>query len=387
MTRNADETRKPEAAVSGDRENACAAPGETGEDERLCRAFSLLADWFAKNARPLPWREKPDAYRVWISEIMLQQTRIETVIPYYRRFLREIPDAEALADISEDRLLKLWEGLGYYSRARNLKKAAAVCRERFGGKLPGNYDDLLALPGIGPYTAGAVSSIAYGEKRAAVDGNVIRVLSRILEDPFPGEADRSAVTKRYAERVAGVIEASELNPGTVNESLMELGETICLPKEKPLCGSCPVSEVCLALERGTQQKFPPETARKARRIVERTLFILADEKSVCLRQRPGDGLLALLWELPGCDGFLSAKEAAEYFSRLLGTACAAVPAGNGKHIFTHLEWHMKSFRIQVPGRLSAYAEKLSAAGMKVVPKSGIGEDYAIPSAFSAWRRY
>jgi len=354
---------------------------------RLKPAAETLADWYQENARALPWRTNPTPYRVWISEIMLQQTRIEAVIPYYQRFLAEIPDVRALAEIPEERLLKLWEGLGYYSRARNLQKAARICQEQYGGKLPGSFPELIKLPGIGPYTAGAIASIAFGEKCPSADGNVVRVLSRLLAAYPDNLPDKPAAQKAFGAVVREIMEKTSLYPGTVNESLMELGETVCLPNGKPLCGACPVSALCLSCRNGTQELFPPEIPKKKRRVEERTVFLLTDGEKLCLHKRPPQGLLASLWELPACDGYLTQQEAEAYIGKILGAPVRAVPAGTGKHIFTHLEWHMTGYRVECPGSLENYGEALSAAGFCAVDRQEIGQDYAIPSAFSRWSEF
>ena len=310
-------------------------------------ALPRIADWYARSRRILPWREDPTPYKIWISEIMLQQTRIEAVLGYYRRFLEELPDVASLAAADEGRLLKLWEGLGYYSRARNLKKAAQIVMRDYGGELPRTAAELRKLPGIGDYTAGAIASIACGERAPAVDGNVLRVLSRWLEleGDILAPATKKAVTALLAEHYpAG--EAAAL----CTEGLMELGETVCVPNGAPRCESCPVRALCRARMHGTVDRYPVKAAPKPRRIEERTVLLLRCAGRYAIRQRPGKGLLAGLWEFPGEEGRLSEAELRARFP--LATRIA--PCGGAKHIFTHVEWHMEGYLLELPEELPGY---------------------------------
>lgn len=296
-----------------------------------------LLKWYQKNARDLPWRRTRDAYAVWISEIMLQQTRVAAVIPYYERFLKELPDVFALANIEDDRLHKLWEGLGYYSRARNLKRAANEIVSRFGGSMPQNYDDLLTLFGIGEYTAGAIASIAFGESVPAVDGNVLRVYARL----FGVEKDiRDLAFKKEVRAFLLPLVPAE-NPGAFNAALMELGATVCLPNGQPKCGECPVREYCAAYREGRTAELPLLSAKKARRTERKTVFALTIQGSLIGLRRPESGLLAGLWQLPEATGEFSDADAARWLGQH-----GVVPVGElrfyeRKHIFTHIEWHMR----------------------------------------------
>ena len=217
--------------------------------------------WYRENARDLPWRKKPTAYRVWVSEIMLQQTRVAAVLDYYRRFLEELPDVQALAEVPEERLMKLWQGLGYYSRARNLQRAARTIVSGFGGRFPERYEDIRALPGVGDYTAGAVGSIAFGLPTPAVDGNVLRVIARITGDG--GDISTPAMKKRVTEALARVIPVDA--PGDYNQALMELGATVCLPNGAPLCEKCPAARLCTAFQQGRTGELPVKAPKKPRR--------------------------------------------------------------------------------------------------------------------------
>ena len=342
-------------------------------EERIRAAVPEIVDWYSRSRRLLPWREEPGPYEIWISEIMLQQTRIEAVIPYYERFLRELPDVQALAEVEEDRLLKLWEGLGYYSRARNLKKAAQKIMTDFGGLLPRTAGELKSLPGIGDYTAGAIASIAYGEPAPAVDGNVLRVLSRLLRS---GEdVAVPSVKARMTALLAGCYPSGE-QAALLTEGLMELGETICIPNGTPRCELCPLRRLCLAREAGDPERYPVKTPKKARRIEERTILLLHCGDLWAIRRRERSGLLAGLWEFPNLDGCLEAREAVEAARELGLTVRAIRPAGQARHVFTHVEWHMTGYLLEVEAPNGDLLWK--TAGQ-------IAESYPLPTALKAYR--
>lgn len=311
---------------------------EKAVEERIVQP---LLDWYAEKRRPLPWRESADPYRVWISEIMLQQTRIETVLGYYARFLARLPDVRALAQVGDEELMKLWEGLGYYSRARNLKKAAIVICERFGGVFPERFEDILSLPGIGEYTAGAIASIAFGQPRAAVDGNVIRVMNRLTESDAPVSDPRRKTELTAA--LSAVSPAGRCREFT--EALMELGETVCFPNGAPLCGECPLYSLCGAGRNGTWESYPVPAPKKERKKERYTLFLLSCGEYVAVRRR-GEGLLGGLWEFPNTAGTLNREEAAALLTEWGLKPKTVVPSRAGKHIFTHIEWEMTSFRAE-----------------------------------------
>lgn len=299
--------------------------------------IDLLLAWYDKNKRDLPWRHTSDAYPIWISEIMLQQTRVESVRGYWQRFLAELPTVQSLADVEEDRLLKLWEGLGYYSRARNLRRAAVDIVERFEGVLPADYQALLSLCGIGEYTAGAIASIAYGIPVPAVDGNVLRVMARFYADGanIMNAAVRSSMRKRLAALIPND------RPGVFNQALMELGATVCLPNGAPHCEACPLCALCLAHKRGQERRFPVRSEKKKRRTENRTVFVLKNSEGAAAGyRRSGEGLLAAMWQLPDEMGRLGTEAVAQ---RLDGWGMR--PLGewrfyDRRHIFTHIEWHM-----------------------------------------------
>ena len=333
-----------------------------------------VLSWYDAGHRDLPWRHTKDAYRIWISEIMLQQTRAETVVSYYERFLARYPDVYALADAPEEELLKAWEGLGYYSRARNLQKAARILMER-GGALPASYEELLALPGIGEYTAGAVASIAFGLPVPAVDGNVMRVLARLLA--IDTDVLRPAAKKAFTAIAREMIPRDQ--PGTFNQAVMELGETLCLPNTQPKCGECPLRNVCKAHSLGRERDYPVRSPKKARTVEERTVLVLlamlGGERRVLLHKRSGSGLLAGLWELPNVEGRLSPQAAG-----LRGFRPEQIfELPEGKHIFTHIEWRMGGYRLEgEAGRTPPNCRWVSAAEL--------AETCALPSAFRIYTR-
>lgn len=355
------------------------------ERPRLKECAPLLVEWFARNKRDLPWRKRMDAYRVWISEIMLQQTRVEAVKPYYERFLKELPDVKALAEVPEDRLLKLWEGLGYYNRARNLQAAARQIMEEHGGKFPETYEEIRGLKGIGNYTAGAVSSFAYGIPKPAVDGNVLRVVSRITADD--SDIAKAGTKAKIETAVEEVIPAD--CAGDFNQSLIELGAIVCVPNGEPKCGACPVSHLCLAHQEGRETEFPVKTKAKGRRIEKRTILIFRDNDKTAIRKRPDTGLLAGLYEFPGREGHLKQAEVIEY-SKSLGLMPVRVKRlGNAKHIFSHVEWHMTGYEIMVD-ELELSMGNTDVAGQDIrqgvifADVKELKEHYPMPAAFEAY---
>ncbi|MBO4649105.1 MAG: A/G-specific adenine glycosylase [Lentisphaeria bacterium] len=298
---------------------------------------SLLLDWYARSARDLPWRlQTPDPYRTLVSEIMLQQTRVETVKPYYERFIAELPDLPALAAVSEEKLLKLWEGLGYYSRARNLQKAAQTVMREYQGKIPSDREQLLHLPGIGDYTAGAVASIAFGKPEPAVDGNVLRVCARLLNSRH--DIADPAFRKKVRDQLRKVYPEGKCSEFT--QSIMELGAMICLPGN-PRCTECPLRDKCAGSKAGTAPALPVKKAPAARRIETLTVFLLRSKQGrIALRKRPDKGILAGLWEYPSVPGLLTRKDALDWLNARTLEPVRLRKTAPHQHIFTHLEWHM-----------------------------------------------
>ena len=327
-----------------------------------------LLRWFHSEKRALPWREEPTPYRVWVSEIMLQQTRVEAVKPYFERFVAALPDVRALARADEDTLMKLWEGLGYYSRARHLQSAARLICSDHGGEIPAHFDDLLALPGIGRYTAGAVASIAFGERRPAVDGNVLRVIMRLLACP----ADILKESTKRAVEEAMIARLPE-DAGNFNQALMELGALVCLPRGAARCPSCPLERLCLAKEANLQAELPQKTPPKRRRTEKLTIFLLAKNDKIALEKRPAQGLLAGLWGFPAMEGHLKKKEAAEALQAigLIPAKLHALPAA--QHIFSHITWQMVGWRVEL-------AEPLSEGGTSVPTSAPASSESTTPNA-------
>ncbi len=346
---------------------------KTADGRGLRRLVPPLLAWYGRQRRAFPWREEPTPYRIWVSEIMLQQTRIEAALPYFERFMAALPTVAALAGAEEDRLMKLWEGLGYYSRARNLQKAAKVIVAEYGGELPASYERLLALPGIGEYTAGAIASIAFGLPVPAVDGNVLRVCARLLDDE--GDITRAPVKKRLRDAVCAMLPPE--SPGDFNQAVMELGETVCLPNTVPLCGECPLRGGCLGRQAGRPERLPVRSEKKARRVERRTVLIVLAAGRVLLRRRGAKGLLAGLWELPSAEGWLTPEEAAAVAAGWGAEPWKAEPAGEGKHIFSHIEWHMQGVRLDTP-------PFDPPAGFRWADGRQLREETALPSAFRAY---
>ena len=343
-------------------------------NDTLTKLPPPLLRWYRENARDLPWRKTRDPYRIWVSEIMLQQTRVEAVKPYFQRFIQELPDVASLAAVEDDRLMKLWEGLGYYNRARNLKKAAGIVVEAYGGSMPGDYEALLGLPGIGTYTAGAIASIAFGIPVPAVDGNVLRVVSRVL-------ASREDILKQSTKRwMEDLLKKTMPAHGAshFNQGLIEIGAVVCVPGGPPRCPDCPLESLCLARKRGLTEEIPVKTPAKKRRIEERTVCILEQGSQVGIRRRRDEGLLASLYELPNVEGFLEEQELPEAFGLDPARILEIEPLGPAKHIFSHVEWHMKGYRIAVEGKLPP--------GYLAVNREDLKKVYALPNAFAGYTK-
>lgn len=347
----------------------------------------LLA-WYEKEKRDLPWRKTRDPYRIWVSEIMLQQTRVEAVIRYYHNFLDYLPEVAALAAAPEELLLKLWEGLGYYSRVRNMQKAARILCER-GGQFPRDFHALRALPGIGDYTAGAIASFAFDLPFPAVDGNVLRVVSRLL--CYEKEINDAAAKKELTAAVAQMQPPNA--PAAFNQAIMELGATVCLPNGSPKCSECPFAGVCAASLRGTAADYPKKAKKAPRRIEKRTILILRDGARIALAKRPEKGLLAGLFEPPCFPTALDESAVLAAFAAVGIRPLRIVPLGDAKHIFTHLEWHMCGFELLLS---PADADALQNGNIPhdilqkelfFADRAMLDRDLAIPSAFRAYRPF
>lgn len=336
-----------------------------------------LLTWFAGHARILPWREEPTPYRVWVSEIMLQQTRVEAVKPYFERFVAALPDIKTLAECEEEALLKLWEGLGYYNRVRNMQQAARMVMEKYGGQLPADFEELLKLKGIGNYTAGAIASIAYQIPVPAVDGNVLRVISRVTAD----ESDimKQSVRTEMEKALQKIMPTDRA--GAFNQALMELGATVCLPNGAPLCEQCPWKEFCQAKEQLSWDRIPVKSKAKPRRIEKKTVFVIRIGDKVVLNKRPTKGLLAGLYEFPNVEGHLSEEEALQWVKSHNIVPIRIQPLESAKHIFSHVEWHMTGYVIRVD-ELEQQDKELLFVDVKETE-----EKYPIPAAFVAYTKY
>ncbi|HVI40294.1 MAG TPA: A/G-specific adenine glycosylase [Anaerovoracaceae bacterium] len=340
-------------------------------NDRLSDMVSPLLQWYDSNARILPWRENPEPYAVWISEIMLQQTRVEAVKPYFDRWMKVFPDLSSLANASEAEVLKLWEGLGYYSRVRNIHTTAKLVMEQHGGKLPASFDALRSLPGIGEYTAGAIGSIAFQLPVPCVDGNVLRVVTRITAE----KADISvASTKKIlTERVREVIPKNR--PGDYNQAMMELGATVCLPNGLPKCELCPAASLCEARLQNRMTEFPVKRGKPSRKVEKKTVLILLEGNKAALRKRPETGLLAGLWEFPNFPGELMAEEVLQILKSSGIKTSSLIPLKKTKHIFTHIEWEMYGYL--------AIAEE-EAPGFQWIGIEILEDQLTLPAAFKRY---
>lgn len=375
--------------------------------------IEYLLHWFDYNARILRWRSEPKAYYIWLSEIMLQQTRVEAVKAYFDRFVEALPDIKSLAECEEEKLLKLWEGLGYYNRVRNLQKAAQIIMKDYNGELPNSYEELLKLPGIGSYTAGAIASNVYKIPVPSVDGNVLRVAKRIA-----GSFDditKASVKKQLEQDLKEIMPTDR--PGDYNQSLMELGAVICIPNGKPLCDKCPVVHLCQAYKQGIEMQIPVKPPKKARKIEEKTILLFEYEEAkdrehlrhyYAIQKRNKKGLLAGLWQLPMIEGKKSTIQIDEVLSNISkqkewNVEIKVEPIGEGKHIFSHIEWHMNGYRIKLQEKkgqafsttkkqvneLIAQLEQETNTTKEVewIDVEQLQNEYALPSAFDAYRGY
>lgn len=334
-------------------------------------AHSLI-DWYSENKRDLPWRNTTDPYAIWVSEIMLQQTRVEAVKPYYTRFLTALPDIRSLAQAEEEQLYKLWQGLGYYSRVRNMQKAAKTCVEKYGGTLPADYGKLLSLCGIGEYTAGAVASFAFSLPYPALDGNGKRVLARFWGEETPIESPE--VHKKMNAFLSDQMPKEA--PGAFNQALIELGATLCGPDRSARCGGCPLLPRCRAFAEGKTETLPVRTPKTAKKTMERTVLIIRYNKDVALNKRPAKGLLAGLWEPVTLEGKKDRKEICAYLQEHGAEPEAITPLCHGRHLFTHLIWEMEGYLIdtETPGDFAYFSKEDR-------------QKLAFPSAYTAYFEY
>lgn len=342
------------------------------EEQVLIAMFEALIPWYEAHKRELPWRQDKEPYHVWLSEIMLQQTRVEAVKEYYRRFVTALPTIPDLAEAPEEQILKLWEGLGYYNRVRNLQKAAQTICAEYTGVFPSEYAQIRSLSGIGDYTAGAIASICFDAPTPAVDGNVLRVYSRLLADD--ANIDLQTTKKRITRKLQETY--PQKNPGIATQALMELGATVCVPNGAPRCDVCPVAEICQARKQDTWRNLPVRSEKKKRKIVDKTVFILLTEDAVALHKRSTSGLLAGMWEFPNVDAKLDKQAAVTQVTGWQAEPLNLLMQTSYTHIFSHVEWHMTAYYIRC---------RKTNKKWKWVTKESLDETYALPSAFRPFR--
>ena len=336
-------------------------------------ATSNILMFYDEHKRSLPWRNNPNPYYVLVSEIMLQQTRVDTVIPYFERFINALPDISSLASVSDEVLYKLWQGLGYYARVRNLKKAASMIMLEYNGVLPNDYESLMKLPGVGHYTAGAILSIAFNQKFTAVDGNVLRVFTR-----FYGIKDsiKEELTKKKIESLVYQL-YPENRASDFTQALMEIGALICLPNGEPLCDTCPLKDKCYAYIQNEQSLIQLKELKKDKDRVLLTVFILKYNDLIALHKRPDTGLLASLWELPNVEGHLSLEETKTWLNDNSFKFDVVKKGIVYSHVFTHKIWDMISYEIKLK-ELPSHNDYEFASVMDVK------NIYSIPTAFTGF---
>lgn len=346
-----------------------------------------LIGWYRENRRTLPWRDTGNPYDVWLSEIMLQQTRVEFVKERFIRFKEALPDIASLSAVSEDDLMKLWEGMGYYSRARNLKKCAQVLMSQYSGALPADYNALLELPGIGPYTAGAIASIAYGIPVPAVDGNVLRVFARLMGDSrdIRGTEIRNdinaCITTFLQEDTTITFKSDPKYVRDFTQAWMELGALVCAPNGQPHCEDCPLKNTCKAYLSNQTDVIPFRSALKARTVADRTIVVIRDGSRFLLRKRPENGLLAGLYEFPGYEGTLERNELIKTLNQEGLTPLHIKRLPDSRHIFSHVEWHMSAYEVQIEN-----VETVPMENSVLLTKKEL-QRFAVPSAFKAYKEY
>ncbi|WP_317856279.1 A/G-specific adenine glycosylase [Chakrabartyella piscis] len=334
------------------------------------QTIDRLLQWYAREKRDLPWRRSKNPYHIWLSEIMLQQTRVEAVKPYYHKFLEELPTIEDLANVDEDVLMKLWEGLGYYSRVRNLQSAAKQIVADYGGSLPADYKELLKLKGIGTYTAGAIASIAFGLPQVAVDGNVLRVCARFYGD----ERDIALSQTKKEVELEWISVLPKEAASAFNQAIMEIGAMVCIPNGAPKCEVCPLSPECVARIQNKQYLYPVKSPKPERRLEELSVFFMVYNGKIAVHKRTEKGLLSGLWQLPNCNKEVSTIAQLQEW----GIMEAEITNLKGyHHLFTHIKWQMDVYFVEV--------KELVENEFTWLTKEGMEQEFALPSAFKkAW---
>ncbi|TRM11642.1 A/G-specific adenine glycosylase [Lentibacillus cibarius] len=339
---------------------------------------NALIEWYHANKRDLPWRADQDPYKVWVSEIMLQQTKVDTVIPYFKQFISKYPTPRDLAYADQQEVLKTWEGLGYYSRARNLQHAIQEVVASYDGKVPDDPNELGSLKGIGPYTKGAILSIAYNQPQPAVDGNVMRVLSRVLK--VDDDIAKTSARKKFETYAASLI--SHDDPSSFNQGMMELGALICTPKE-PMCMFCPVQDYCRAFQEGVQQALPVKSKQKKQKVVPYTVLLIQNDKGhYVIEKRPADGLLANMWQFPMVPTVEIGNDHIEqWFHMEYGIDITKkVKKGNLKHVFTHLVWQLEIYEA------TTASTKVTDERLKIISRDELDE-YPFPVSHQKMMKY
>lgn len=337
-----------------------------------------LVNWYSENKRDLPWRADINPYKVWVSEIMLQQTRVEAVIDYYNKFIHDLPTIKDLAGVNEDELLKLWEGLGYYNRVRNMQLAAKQIMVNYHGIFPDEYNAILELKGIGTYTAGAISAFAFNKEEPAVDGNVLRVIARLLGDDT--DITKASFKKRLERDIKEVI--PEGKASEFNQSLIEIGATVCIPNGQPKCERCPLNGECVARLHNLIDILPVKKKARMRKNEKRTILIFKDGVKVAINKRGNSGLLAKLYELPNVEGHLSLQDVIAVAKKMGLIPIRVTECENSKHIFSHIEWDMVAYEIRVDELEQSCKQKYIFEEPNVIE-----EKYTIPAAFKAYTKY
>lgn len=338
-----------------------------------------LLEWYRQNRRTLPWRDTDDPYDLLLSEVMLQQTRVEAVIEYFKRFKREVPDIAALAQIDDEKLMRLWEGLGYYSRARNLKRCAIQITEEYNGKIPCDHEKLLSLTGVGPYSAGAIASIGFDLPYPAVDGNVLRVMARYLgiKEDIRSEEVKRRVTEVIGRHYDASVSHEKGHYRDLTQAFMELGALVCIPNGKPLCEGCPWRENCFACIEDLTDRIPYRSHEKKRKTVERTVLIIRYEDSFLIRKRPEKGLLAGMYEFIGLEEKADEDEVRKYLEERDFKVSEIHSIEDARHIFSHVEWQMRGYEIILEEKNKLKENEIWATGEEL-------QGYALPSAFRTY---
>lgn len=332
-----------------------------------------LLQWYEENKRSLPWREDSTPYHVYLSEIMLQQTQVNTVLPYYQRFITAYPTLQDLASAKEEEVLKLWEGLGYYSRGQNLLKASQIIVSDYQGKIPETKRELRALPGIGFYTANAILAIVYDQKEIAIDGNLLRIYSRLAEDEAILSSTKlnNKAIEYYQEKL------NETSPSSFNQALMDLGELVCLPNGLPRCKECPLNKDCLAFKNNTMLSYPRKKDKKARNVEDKTVFLLCYQDKVAIRKRESQGLLGSLYEFLTFPASYTKGEAQRLLYKRGYKVNSIEPFGDATFAFSHLVWNMTGYLVMLD-------RPTNEEGLLFVTREELQKGYPFPSAYKSY---